>query len=348
MLFSNASSSTAEAIMGLFAKFSSFSGLQLNLEISQLFTNGNGSSFSSILGIPEQVFPVRYLGVPLFHGALTHSMCMPLIDKMRNKVQARSGYMLSKAGKVELIKSFLSSFNVFWTSEFSLPKNTIHTLEKIMRQFLWTGVGNARKQHQLSWSTICTPIKEGGLGIKRISDWNLAAMGMRFWELASGHVSLWAKWMKLKYFTKAPFGSASHPCWWWRTPADANADTNERLRCYVKNLHIPCRIRFSDDLSRVPRRLKTMISPPRVFSLAFCPSRTPATRIQTEPKRSIWTTHPSSSSSWAWKCIIKSREWIQKDVHFIIFEGLSINLWDDPWLNGFGLRHHFRGTGTLL
>ncbi|KAK1296359.1 hypothetical protein QJS10_CPB15g00771 [Acorus calamus] len=93
-------------------------------------------------------FPVRYLGVPLFPGALTHSMCAPLIDKLRFRIQAWSGHMLSKAGKLELIKSVLLSFCHFWTSGFSLPKHTIHTMEKIIRRFLWACGDTSSKQHQ--------------------------------------------------------------------------------------------------------------------------------------------------------------------------------------------------------
>ncbi|KAK1299125.1 hypothetical protein QJS10_CPB14g01330 [Acorus calamus] len=68
-------------------------------------------------------------------------------------------------------------------------------MEKIRRSFYWAGEGGLAKQHQVAWSTICSPIDEGGLGIKRISDWNSAAPSTRFWELATGHPSLWADWM---------------------------------------------------------------------------------------------------------------------------------------------------------
>ncbi|KAK1321880.1 hypothetical protein QJS10_CPA03g01261 [Acorus calamus] len=209
---------------------------------------------------------MRYLGVPLFSGALTHAMCLPLIDKVRRKVQSWTGFLLSKSGRVELIKSVLLSYSHYWTSGFALPKRTVKDLEKLMRSFLWSGEGGIQKQHQVAWQTICSPVLEGGLGLKRILDWNEAAIGTRFWELASFKPSQWSLWMQKRYLSKG----------------------------------------------------------------------------------SIWTIQPSCSCSWSWRRIIKAREWIKKDVIYIIFNGLTINLWDDPWLHGSGLKHHFNGAISFL
>ncbi|KAK1326416.1 hypothetical protein QJS10_CPA01g01883 [Acorus calamus] len=64
------------------------------------------------------------------------------------------------------------------------------------------GDGTIPKQHAVKWANICIPKKEGGLGLKSLQDWNDAAMGVRFWEIASNHCSLWASWMRKKYLQK--------------------------------------------------------------------------------------------------------------------------------------------------
>ncbi|KAK1299709.1 hypothetical protein QJS10_CPB13g01384 [Acorus calamus] len=55
------------------------------------------------------------------------------------------------------------------------------------------------KIHAVSWDRVCLPKIEGGLGVMRLSDWNSASMGVRFWEIASNSHSLWASWMRKRY-----------------------------------------------------------------------------------------------------------------------------------------------------
>ncbi|KAK1261945.1 hypothetical protein QJS04_geneDACA011538 [Acorus gramineus] len=65
-------------------------------------------------------------------------------------------------------------------------------------------------------------------------------------------------------------------------------------------------------------------------------------------RTSVWNAKFSSSGSALWQKILKSIEWIREQLQFLIFEGKSIKLWDDPWLNGFGLKHHFNNQALLL
>ncbi|KAK1310993.1 hypothetical protein QJS10_CPA08g00600 [Acorus calamus] len=44
------------------------------------------------------------------------------------------------------------------------------------------------------------------------------------------------------------------------------------------------------------------------------------------------------SSTNAWKRIMHTKAWIMDCVRYVIFEGKSINVWHDPWLNGRGLK----------
>ncbi|KAK1316673.1 hypothetical protein QJS10_CPA05g01847 [Acorus calamus] len=57
-------------------------------------------------------------------------------------------------------------------------------------------------------------------------------------------------------------------------------------------------------------------------------------RLRYLRKCNIWNCRPPNGCSCAWKQIIKAREWVVTHTKYIIFQGLSINLWQDPWLNG--------------
>ncbi|KAK1310568.1 hypothetical protein QJS10_CPA08g00017 [Acorus calamus] len=118
--------------------FSKASGHHLNPEKSQLFCTSNQDLLSQYLGIPLCNLPVKHLGLPLQSGCLSNSSCLPLIDKMKKRIQ--------------------------------------------------------------SWTDVCLPKEEGGLGLKRIGEWNKATMGTRLWEIATNHPSLWASWMKARQY----------------------------------------------------------------------------------------------------------------------------------------------------
>ncbi|KAK1291373.1 hypothetical protein QJS10_CPB17g00609 [Acorus calamus] len=40
----------------------------------------------------------------------------------------------------------------------------------------------------------------------------------------------------------------------------------------------------------------------------------------------------------AWRHILSARGWLANRARYVIFEGHSINIWYDPWLNGRGLK----------
>ncbi|KAK4383940.1 hypothetical protein Sango_3106100 [Sesamum angolense] len=82
---------------------------------------------------------------------------------------------LSFAGRVQLIKSVLISFEVYWAAAFILPKGIINEMIKRLRTFLWKGTSSSGYP-KVAWEAVCRPIEEGGLGIKDILALNRALM----------------------------------------------------------------------------------------------------------------------------------------------------------------------------
>ena len=52
-----------------------------------------------------------------------------------------------------------------------------------MRSFLWKGPELGKGGAKVAWVDLACPLEEGGLGIKRIEEWNLASMDLHIWRI---------------------------------------------------------------------------------------------------------------------------------------------------------------------
>ncbi|GAV71534.1 zf-RVT domain-containing protein [Cephalotus follicularis] len=126
---------------------------------------------------------------------------------------------LSFGGRLQLLASVLFSIQVFWCSTFVLPVAVTKECDRILRTFLWHGVGNSKKGGKVAWSKVCCPKEEGGLGIKDARSWNRAAIMKIGWDICRRKVSVWTNWcyavlLKNKHFWAAPITGACS--WSWR------------------------------------------------------------------------------------------------------------------------------------
>ncbi|GJV04820.1 hypothetical protein Tco_1338389 [Tanacetum coccineum] len=78
------------------------------------------------------------------------------------------------------------------------------TIDKIIKNFLWTKGGNATGNVSVCWKDVCKPKSQGGLGLKPIYDWNEALMakhlGNNLWdvELKKGQSWVWLQLLNLR------------------------------------------------------------------------------------------------------------------------------------------------------
>lgn len=84
---------------------------------------------------------------------------------------------LSKGGRLTLIKSMLSSLPTYFLSLFPIPMVAAKKLGKLQRDFLWDSDDDIHKFHLLNWNIVCSPIRCGGLGLRRLSSFNNALLG---------------------------------------------------------------------------------------------------------------------------------------------------------------------------
>lgn len=80
--------------------------------------------------------------------------------------------MLSKGGRLALIKSTLDNLPIYYTSLATIPKGMAKRLEVIQICILWSDTGDRRKYHLVAWSEIKKPMHVSGLGMHSMVEMN--------------------------------------------------------------------------------------------------------------------------------------------------------------------------------
>jgi len=222
-LFSRGDLCSAKVLMTGLERFKNASGLVPSVAKSTVFF-GNVStdvklSILRLISFEEGCLPVRYLGVPLISTRLLYRDCKILVEKLEARIQNWKNKSLSFAGRLQLIRSVLSSMHIYWASVFILPDRIISDLEKRMRVFLWSHGIMKKGKAKVKWKEVCLPKYEGGLGIRRLTDMNKALISSHIWSVITKRNSLWVSWIydhKLKDRSFWDVRLKDNSTWSWR------------------------------------------------------------------------------------------------------------------------------------
>ncbi|XVF17280.1 hypothetical protein REPUB_Repub10bG0106100 [Reevesia pubescens] len=210
MLFAKASFDQIEVIKSCVEEFSQVSGLRVNLEKSRLFVSPNvdrnlARSLSSRCDIPLTDNLGTYLGVPIIHKSVSRETYAPVVDKVLKKLADWKGRVLSQAGRRVLIQTTTTSIPLYTMQSAMLLISICNRLDKINSNFLWGGSADTERNHLVSWDKVCSPRNQGGLGLRKIKDYNLAMLAKTGWSLHTRQESLWCEVFKAKYMGDKQF-----------------------------------------------------------------------------------------------------------------------------------------------
>ena len=202
LMFCDADPAQIEYLGCVLTWFEAFLGLKINLGKSEMVPVGvvpNMVDLVAILGCHCASLPLKYLGLPLGAKFNETSIWNPIIEKMERKLAVWKRLYLSEEGKVTLIKSTLSNLPTYFLSLFPIPVGVALWLEKLQKEFLWSGLGMEFKFHLVSWPKICEPACSGGLAIKNLRSYNQALLGKWLWRYGLERDAFWRRVVEAKY-----------------------------------------------------------------------------------------------------------------------------------------------------
>lgn len=240
LVFFDGSEESLRGILEILEEFKQLSGLIINKDKTELMIDGGSFSLCHDLaeaqGIKQGALPIRYLGVPLSSKKMRISDFKPLLDKVEVRFNSWTVKHLSFAGRFQLIQAVIYSTITFWTSIFILPSECISILERMCNTFLWNGAPQSARGAKVSWDIICTPKKEGGLGLRKLADWNQVLALKLIWLLFAAGGSLWVSWIKRHKIGSASFWELEPllgDSWIWKQLCKLSSIARPFLFCEV-------------------------------------------------------------------------------------------------------------------
>lgn len=141
-----------------------------------------GELVASLFQCEVGSFPCTYLGLPLGVRKVTANQLNSVVDKVGSKVAAWKAPLLSKGGRLVLVKSTLAAIPVYSMMSMDLLGKVLKGVEKLCRGFLWKGRKEAHGGHCLvAWDKVCKPKELGGLGIPNLGYLNAALRVRWLW-----------------------------------------------------------------------------------------------------------------------------------------------------------------------
>ncbi|XP_019182140.1 PREDICTED: uncharacterized protein LOC109177284 [Ipomoea nil] len=226
LLFFRANHQEAMTIKEYLDLYNAVSGQLINYDKSSAVFSLNTTPdqrtvVSACIGVCEASDLGKYLGLPSVLGRNKTATFRYVEEKVQERIDSWQHRFLSKAGKGVLLKSIAQALPIFTMSTFLLSVRVCATIEKLFNRYWWGGGGvGTRGIHWLSWNRLCNPKSKGGLGFRKLHEFNVALLAKQGWRLMIHPESLVSRMLKAKYFPKCDFMEASagnNPSYIWRS-----------------------------------------------------------------------------------------------------------------------------------
>lgn len=103
-------------------------------------------------------------------------------------------------------------------------------------RFLWKGDISLSRGTKISWESCCTPKESGGLGIRRLAQWNNVLSMKLIWLIFSANNSLWVSWVRRNLIGEGNFWTLDakpNDSWVWKSICKMRSMARPFIVCEV-------------------------------------------------------------------------------------------------------------------
>ncbi|XP_071713091.1 uncharacterized protein [Rutidosis leptorrhynchoides] len=147
--------------------------------------------FSALFYCKVGVFPIEYLGIPIALSCNKISMWDSIIKKIKKKLAGWKGRCLSFGGRLVMVNAVIYNLPLHYMSIYKAPISVIKQLERLRRNFLWSGDCLKKKPCLVKWDSVCLPKELGGLGITPLRLKNFTMLVKGWARMNSNKQCLW-------------------------------------------------------------------------------------------------------------------------------------------------------------
>ncbi|XP_074341885.1 putative mitochondrial protein AtMg00310 [Apium graveolens] len=167
--------------------------------LSKNTSNSLKADFIEKLRFQEANAQSLYLGLPNIIGRNKSTLFGFLKENLRDRIQGWEKKVLSKGGTEILLSTSAQTLLNYVMGVFLLPISLCQDLEKMMCKFWWhTNSSKDRGIYWLSWDNMSKKKSSGGMGFRKLHDFNIALIGKQGWRLLTHPEKLVSKVYKAR------------------------------------------------------------------------------------------------------------------------------------------------------
>ncbi|XP_050231744.1 uncharacterized protein LOC126680640 [Mercurialis annua] len=243
-LFFRASLEEMNVVKRVLDNYEKLSGQKVNFNKSNIMYSANVERedrvrINSVMNVAETSDSNKYLGLPSLVGRNKNQILAFIRDRVWSKVKGWNSKFLSRGGKEVLIKTVAQSMPNYVMNVFLIPLRLCNELERMLNSFWWGRDQTTKKGISWArWEKLCIPKKYGGIGFKRVREFNLAILSRQAWRLLTVEDNLMVKLFKAKYFPNSTFLEAelgANPSYVWRSIFECKPVLKKGARVRVGN-----------------------------------------------------------------------------------------------------------------
>ena len=158
------------------------SGQSVNFQKSSVCFSYNVSmrtrqEVCSIIQVLKSQSQGFYLGVPASVGSNKNVVFGYIKDKVWKIISRWKNRFFSRVAKEIFVKTVAQSIPTFLMSGFYLPLDLCAELDCMLNSFWWGNGRDLKGIRWMRWETLCVQKKKGGMGFRKLHEFNLALLG---------------------------------------------------------------------------------------------------------------------------------------------------------------------------